>query len=161
MPWIYFPSPAIYLFQVISSDSETLPESLDSFSLWPTGSSKDSETASSKQSGRSKREEADECSLDTPVSTQKPLPSSRSTFTLLLPQRVISQQAVQPSKAFVLFSSPTFPFWDSLRPFLSSLLPLFGFALVSFILTEPCSLWDLSSPTRDQTWGLSSKSSES
>ena len=64
MPWIYFPSQAIHLFQVISSDSETLPESLDSFSLWPTGSSKDSETASFKQSGRSKkREEVEECSL--------------------------------------------------------------------------------------------------
>ena len=160
MPWIYFPSPAIYLFQVISSDSETLPESLDSFSLWPTGSSKDSETASSKQSGRSeKREEADECSL-TPQwargSHCHPLGQPLPCFCLRE-----SSPSKQSSPPKLLFSSPTFTFWDSFRPFLSSLPPLFGFALVSFILTEPCSLWDLSSPTRDQTWGLSSKSSES
>ena len=100
---------------------------------------------------------------DTPVSTRMPLPSSKSTFTLLLPQRVISQQAAQPSRALIFF--PNFPF---LRP--SPSLPLtsattlwfcFDFALVSFIWTEPCSLWDLSSPTRDQTWGLGSKISES
>ena len=98
---------------------------------------------------------------DTPLSTRKPLPSSRSPFTLLLPQRVISQQAAQPFRALILFSSPTFLFWDPLHPFLSPLPPLFGFALVSFIWTDPCSLRDLSSPNRDQIWGLGSNSSES
>ena len=160
MPWISFPSPAIYLFQVINSDSETSPESLDSFSLWPIGSSKDSETASSKQSGRSKkRDEVDECSLTpcwAPGSHCHLLGQPLPCFCLRE-----SSPSKQPSPPELLFSSPTFLFWDPLHLFLSPLPPLVGFALVSFIWTEPCSLWDLSSPTRDQTWGLGSKSSES